>query len=101
MSKGNNYTAAYPERNTTKKRLRMRLDDTGHILREMSRVYREMRAEIIDSQHGSRLVAALAIMRQTREFQLIEEDLLKMRHELNQLQNRDKPMLTVVKNEPR
>jgi hypothetical protein len=94
-------TAAYPDRDGKKKRLRMRLDDTGHILKEMGRVYREMRSEIIDSQHGSRLVAALAIMRQTREFQLIEEDLLKMRHELNQLQSREKPMLTSVKNEPR
>jgi hypothetical protein len=91
------YTATYPDRATKKKRLRMRLDDTGHILKEMGRVYREMRSEIIDSQHGSRLVNALAIMRQTREFQLIEQDILTMRNELNQLQNRDKPMLTVIK----
>jgi len=43
-------------------------------------------------------VAALGVMRQTREFQLIEEDLLKMRNELNQLQSRNgKPMLEVIK----
>ena len=68
----------------------------------MARVYREMRAEILDSQDGSRLVAALAIMQQTREFRLIEQDLLKMRQELNNLQNSNnrgdnRPLLGVIK----
>ena len=72
-------TRLTPPRDGIKRLSRIKLNDTGHILKEMARVYHEMRAGIIDSQDGARLVAALAVMRQTREFQLIEEDLLKMR----------------------
>jgi hypothetical protein len=90
----------YPYRDpeSRKKRVYIKLDSTGYILKEMARVYREMRAGIIDSQDGSRLVAALAIMRQTREFQLVEENMIRMQEQLDQLQsNSNKPMLKVLK----
>ena len=89
---------AYPPREDNRRRLRIPLTNTSQIRTEMGRVYREMRAGIIKTDEGSRLVAALSILRQTREFELIEGDLLQMREELNRLQTRnDKPLLGVVK----
>jgi hypothetical protein len=64
----------------------------------MGRVYREMRAGIIKVEEGSRLVASLSVLRQTREFELIEGELLQMRDQLQQLQRNDnKPLLEVIK----
>jgi hypothetical protein len=80
------------------KRRQIRLNNTGNILREMARVYRCWDAEELDGQDAARRISSLAIMRQTREFQLVEENMVRMQEKLDQLQsNRAAPMLKVLK----
>jgi hypothetical protein len=54
-------TRLTPPRDGIKRFSRIKLDSVGHILKEMARVYREMRAGIIKTEEGSRLIASLAV----------------------------------------
>jgi hypothetical protein len=81
----------------TNKRIRVgRLKTPGNILHEQGRVYRLMRAGVIETVDGSRLIAALGDMRKSSELAVVEAKLDAIEAKMKEMRESPKPALRVV-----